>query len=266
MKILEPQSLDELQKLLDKRKDLYLFRGQSPHHRQLNSTLARELRGEQQRLPRNYIPPEPLLTWRIKDLHKYHGIIFGSWIPDEDVIRPLSGRGDPLFEVIRYIQMNPKQPKIRNAIPYHPTPTLEFSESGEIAAYFSAYKEDEDGGIFCLKKSSIATLYSFQAGLDDMIQKMDASPCLIDPLAKLNDLEDPKPKRQKAHYIFQRDLRHPIDHYLPEIEKIVVGKKLYPSLKSFLEERGITKDFVYANPDYPPLPSLKILPVLNPVH
>lgn len=254
MDIFEPQSLDELLTFLEARKGLYLFRGQSPHNRELNSTLARELRGQTSKLPPNYIPKEPLSQWSVKWLHKYHRIILGGFIPDEDVTRPLNGKGDPLFEIIRYIQMNPSQEKMRNAIPNHPTPTLEFSESSNIALYFSSYKENEDGGIYCLDKSSMPTLFSFKDALDAMIQNNESFPCILDPLTKLNDVEDPKPKRQQAAYIFQRDLRYPIDHYT-SIEKIIVRKNLYPSIKNFLKGQGITEEFVYNKNNIPTPPT-----------
>ena len=70
----EPQSFDELQKLLETRKN-YLFRGQSPHDRELNSTLARELSGQTSKLPRVYIPELPLAKWPFKEMHRYHWII-----------------------------------------------------------------------------------------------------------------------------------------------------------------------------------------------
>jgi hypothetical protein len=239
----EPQSFDELQKLLETRKN-HLFRGQSPHNRELNSTLARELKGQTSKLPRVYIPELPLAKWPFKEMHRYHWIILRTFVPDDDVLKPLDGRGDPLFEIIRYIQMNPSQEKIRSAIPDHPTPTLEFSESSDMALYFSSYKENEDGGIYCLKKSLISTFFSFKEALDAMITNNDSSPCLLDPLAKINDLDDPKPKRQQAAYIFQRNLRCPINQDV-HIEKIVIKKELYPFVKKYLEEKGITKDFIY---------------------
>ena len=242
--IFEPQSFEELQKLLNLRKDSCLFRGQTPHHRELNSTLARELKGQSSKLPRAYIPELPLARWPFTEMHRYHWIILKTFIPDEDVLKPLNGHGDPLFEIIRYVQMNPSQEKIRNAIPNHPTPTLEFSVGSDIALYFSSYKEDEDGGIYCLKKDSISTVFSFNEALDIMIKNQDPFPCILDPLAKLNDLEDPKPKRQEAAYVFQRDLRYPINHYA-SIEKIVIKKKLQPFIKKYLESKGITKEFIY---------------------
>jgi len=142
-KLFEPKSADELLKFLEERKGCYIFRGQSPHDRELNSTLARELRGLTSKLPRVYIPALPLAKWPFNEMHRYHGIILGTFIPEEGVTRPLNGKGDPTFEIIRYMQMNPSQEKIRNAIPDHPTPTLEFSESSDIALYFSSYKEDK---------------------------------------------------------------------------------------------------------------------------
>lgn len=241
----KPQSFDELQKFLEKRKTVCLFRGQSPHDRALNSTLARELRGLTSKLPRVYIPALPLAKWPFSEMHRYHEIILGTFIPEEDVTRPLAGKGDPIFEIIRYVQMNPSQEKIRNAIPDHPTPTLEFSESSDIALYFSSYKEKEDGGIYCLHKSSIPTFFSFKDALNNMIKNNDHFPCIVDPLAKLNDVDDPKPKRQQASYIFQRDLRYPIDQYT-SIEKIIVKKELYPSVQAFLYEKKINKEFLYA--------------------
>lgn len=244
LRVFEPSSMEELFAFLEERKSSCLFRGQSPDTRKLNSSLARELRGESQKLPRNYIPPEPLATWRISSLHQYHEIILGTFIPAEDVLRPLNGSGDPLFEVVRYVQQNPSQEKIIHPIKEHPLPTIEFSESSDIALFFGTCKSDKDGAVFCLRKSSIHNFLSLKKAMDRMLLFKEATPCLIHPLPKLNDVDDPKPKRQQATYIFQRDLRHPIDHYLP-IEKIVIPQKFHPSIKAGLEERGITEDFVY---------------------
>lgn len=77
-----------------------------------------------------------------------------------------------------------------------------------------------------------------------MIKNEDPSPCILDPLAKINDQEDPKPKRQQSNYIFQRDLRHPISRYT-SVEKIVIKKELYPAIKAYLESRKMTKEFIY---------------------
>jgi len=242
---LEPKSLDELIQLLEQRKDDYLFRGQSPHNRLLNSTLARELRGETMKLPRNYIPQHPPLKyWSPKNLHQYHQIILETIEPHEDVTGPLNDKGDPIFEVIRYVQQNPKQGKIKNCIPDLPTPTLEFSENPWIALYFGSYKPDDSGAIFCLKKKSVITFFSFQEALSAIQADSEITPCIIDPLHKLNDLDDQKPKKQKAVYLFQRDLRHPIDYYL-SIEKIIINQSLNLAIRSFLEEKGMNKEYVY---------------------
>lgn len=245
MILCEPKSLDELLKLLDERKNDSIFRGQTPQNRVLNSTLARELRGETKKLPRNYIPKEPPLEyWTPHNLHQYHQIILGTIKPHEDVTKPLNDRGDPLFEIVRYIQQNQKQEKIINPIPDLPTPTLEFSENALIALYFGSYKEEEDGAIFCLKLKDIFTFFSFKEALLAMQNKNDISPCIIDPLLKLNDMDDKKPKNQKAVYIFQRDLRHPLDHYL-SLEKIIIKASLNTKIKEFLQEQGISQEFVY---------------------
>ena len=153
MKLLEPHSLDALLKLLEDRNEHCIFRGQSPQHRKLNCTLARELRGESNKLPRNYIPVESLASWTPQNLYVYHRTIFGSLQPHEDVTRPLAGRGDPFFEIIRYIQQNPSQEKIVNAIPNHPTSAIEFSESSRTALYFSSDKPDEDGPYFVSRET-----------------------------------------------------------------------------------------------------------------
>lgn len=241
---LAPDSLDELINLLESRKNDCLFRGQSPHDRLLNSTLARELRGETVKLPRNYIPKQPPLEyWTPQNLHQYHQIILGTIEPHEDVTRPLNGKGDPLFEVIRYVQQNPKQEKIKSSIPNLPTPTLEFSENPWIGLYFGSYKPDDSGTIFCLKKKNVSTFFSFQQALS-AIANNEIAPCIIDPLHKLNDLDDQKPKNQKAVYIFQRDLRYPIDHYLP-LEKIIIKKSLNKDVGLFLHKQGICEEFVY---------------------
>lgn len=245
MILIEPKSLNELIDLLEERKDACLFRGQSPEDRKLNSTLARELRGETERLPRNYIPKTPPLNqWNCSNLLQYQKIILNTLEPHDDVIIPLNGRGDPFYELMRYVQQNPKQEKIKNAIPNLPTATLEFSECSKIGLYFSSYKLEKKGAIFCLNIKKITTFRSFSEALHDMQKNCFVTPCIIDPLAKLNDLDDQKPKRQKAVYVFQRDLRHPIDHYL-QLEKILVEQALNSKVKVYLEEQGINEDFVF---------------------
>ncbi|MCE5317830.1 MAG: hypothetical protein LLG04_10820 [Parachlamydia sp.] len=211
----------------------------------MNSTLSRELRGLTQKLPRVYIPELPLHKWPLSEIHRYHWIILNSFVPHHDLLQPLKGKGDPIFEIIRHIQMNPYNQKIQNAIPGHPLPVLEFSENIDIALYFSSYKDSADGALFCLNKYLIPTFYSCHHALDQMIQEKDLTPCLVDPLVQLNDLDDPKPKRQKAVYVFQRDLRHPIDYHIP-VEKIIVRNKLQFEIRAYLKDRGIIEEFVYA--------------------
>lgn len=240
-----PVSFNALLNLLKQKKTTYLFRGQSPQDRKLDSTLARELRGLTQKLPRVYIPKLPLHKWPLGEMHRYHWIILNSFVPHEDLLQPLNGRGDPIFEIIRHIQMNPYNQKLQNAIPGHPLPVLEFSENKDIALYFSSYKDGLDGALFCLNKSLVPTFLSYRDGLDQMIQERDLSPCLIDPLVQLNDLDDPKPKRQKAIYIFQRELRQSID-YQTSIEKIIIRKELQSEIRSYLKNHGISEEFIYA--------------------
>jgi hypothetical protein len=253
MHILEPHNLKELLKLFETRITRCIFRGQSPQDRVLNSTLARELRGQTNKFPANYIPREPLETWTIQNLYVYiRKVIINNFKPHEDILRPLNGKGDPIFEIIRYIQQNPLQPKIINGIANHPTPALEFSESSMIALYFASEKLDHDGAIFCLSKESISTYFSFKKAHQAIARKNEIAPCIIDPLTKLNDGDDPKPKRQQAVYIFQRDLRNPINKYLP-IEKIIISKMLYHEIKALLETLGITKKFVYGIPTSDPV-------------
>ena len=62
MQLFIPQSIEELIKLLRERQERCYFRGQANHNWMLNSTLARELRGQTKYLPRFYIPKEPLET------------------------------------------------------------------------------------------------------------------------------------------------------------------------------------------------------------
>lgn len=240
----EPESLDDLINLLGKRVNDCFFRGQSPEDRKLNSTLARELHGETTKLPCNYIPELPLCQWSTTGLHQYHKLILGTVEPHKDLMTFLNGKGDPIYEVIRYVQQNPQQEKVKNSIPNLPTPTLEFSESAMIALYFSSYKPDQNGAIFCLQSNSISAFSSFSEALQAIKNANDITPCIIDPIYRLNDLDDQKPKRQKAVYVFQRDLRHPICHYLL-LEKIIVKQSLNSEIKSFLQEKGINYQFVY---------------------
>ncbi len=56
-----------------------------------------------------------------------------------------------------------------------------------------------------------------------MVDNKDLFPCILNPLTNINDIDDPKAKRQEAIYIFQTDLKHPINRYLP-VEKIKIKK------------------------------------------
>ncbi|MBA3602344.1 MAG: hypothetical protein H0W50_01565 [Parachlamydiaceae bacterium] len=245
MKLYEPQSIDELLQLLEERKSHSIFRGQCPQDRLLNSTLARELRGETKRLPGKYVLKEPSLKyWTPGILHQYHKIILRTIEPHENVNKCLDGKGDPVFEAIRYVQQNPTQERIENPIPNLPTPTLEFSESTMIALYFSTYKPECNGEVFCLKKSSVSSFLSFSAAMKAMKSSNEITPCIIDPPHKLNDIGDLKPKRQKAVYIFQRDLRYPVDKYL-SLEKIIIKQSLNSEIRSFLQKQGINEEYVY---------------------
>lgn len=176
-------------------------------------------------------------------MHKYHWIILKTIVPHEDITNPLQGKGCPYFQVMKYIKTNPKQEKIQKAIPNYPSSLITFSNNSEVALYFSSYKSDEDGAIYCIRKDSILTRYSFQESLDEMIKDQNIFPCIIDPLSKLNDVDDPKSKRQEAVYIFQRDLHLPINRYI-STEKIIIKNEFKPLIQQFLAARGITKEFL----------------------
>jgi hypothetical protein len=248
MELLVPQSIKELIELLQERRGVCYFRGQANHNWALHSTLARELRGQTNYLPRVYIPKEPLDTWGIREQLNYHSIILSCWEPTEELLGHLAGKGDPYLEIIRHVQQEKLNPKIQNAIANHPTPAIEFSNSEKIALFFSA---DEvvgtatDGGIFCLKKNLTPIETSFPVALARMKLLGVMTPCLIAPHHEVNDLGNSKPKRQEAIYLFQRDLKEPIDHYLP-IEKIVVNSTFKAEIKAKLSSQGITEEYVYA--------------------
>ncbi len=248
MKVLAPQSFEELLGLLQERADRCYFRGQACHHWALNSTLARELRGQTAYLPRVYIPKEPLEQWTVQNLYSYHVQIFSCWEPTEELLNHLADKGDPYFEIIRQVQQEKLRPKIHNAIPNHPTPALEFSDSMNIALFFGTDGiscKEEDGAVFCLEKDVTPKEVSFPMALSRISLFGEVVPCEIIPCREVNDLGNPKPKRQEAIYIFQRDLRNPLDHYFP-IEKIVIQQSLKVEIQSWLRERGITAEYVYA--------------------
>jgi hypothetical protein len=248
MQLFIPQSIEELMELLRKRQERYYFRGQANHEWVLNSTLARELRGQTTYLPRINIPKEPLETWGIREQLNYHKIILSRWEPTEELLERLSGKGDPYFEIIRHVQQEKLNPKIHNAISNHPTPAIEFSDSEMIALFFAADEvvgTDVDGAIFCLEKTIVSRDISFPFALTRMKLFGEITPCVIAPGREINDLGNPKPKRQEAIYVFQRDLRNPIDHYL-QIEKIVINCAFKIEIKTWLSAQGITEEYVYA--------------------
>jgi hypothetical protein len=228
---------------LDSQKKTCFFRGQSPENRLLNCTLARELRKETQHLPRKCIPSEPLPEWTIYNLCGYLLEFCYKWFSYKDVFSPVGG--DRVYELIRHLQQEPDKPKIRGRIiANHPTPALEFSESYLTALYFASKKDAFEGGIFLIKRKDFEVHISFAHALFEMAQEMVSTPCLIDPLRKINDIEQLKIKRQKPVYIFQRDLRVPIDHYL-EIQKIILRKEWHKAIQTFLAENGVTENFIY---------------------
>ena len=104
--------------------------------------------------------------------------------------------------MIRHLQQEPEKPKIRGSIaPKHPTPSLEFSESALTALYFASKKDDVDGGVFLINRYNLEIHPSFENALIEMAQTGKATPCFIDPLVKINDIEQLKIKRQKPVYI-----------------------------------------------------------------
>ena len=165
IKIIEPQSFEDLLRQLEMGKKDCIFRGQSQHDLPLNSNLSRELKGETCYLPRNYIPLQPLSKWKLEEMHNYHWIILKTVAPHQDVTTPLNGKGCPYFQVMKYIKTNPKQEKIQNAIPNFPTPFVTFSNDVEVALYFSSCKLDFDGAIYRVVKNSIPKKYSFKESL-----------------------------------------------------------------------------------------------------
>lgn len=243
IKVIEPQSFEDLLELLEMRKKDCIFRGQSRHDLPLNSHLSRELKGETCYLPRNYIPLQPLSKWKLEEMHNYHWIILKTVVPHQDITTPLDGKGCPYFQVMKYIKTNPKQEKIQNAIPNFPTPFVAFSNDVEVALYFSSCKLDFDGAIYRVVKNSIPIKYSFKESLEEMVKGKRDSPCIIDPMVGLNDVDDPKSKRQEAVYIFQRDLDLPINRYIA-MEKIIIKNEFKPLIQQMLTEKGITKEFL----------------------
>lgn len=170
-------------------------------------------------------------------------ILHKTVAPHQDVTTPLDGKGCPYFQVMKYIKTNPKQEKIQNAIPNFPTPFVAFSNDVEVALYFSSCKLDFDGAIYRVVKNSIPTKYSFKESLEVMVKGKRDSPCIIDPMVGLNDVDDPKSKRQEAVYIFQRDLDLPINRYIA-MEKIIIKNEFKPLIQQMLIEKGITKEFL----------------------
>lgn len=218
------------------------FRGQTPENRLLNCTLARELRRETKYLPQNYIPIEPLSEWTVSNLCGYHIDFCYKWFNYEGVFSPHGG--DPVFELIRHVQQEPEKPKIKGSIvAKHPTPALEFSKSSLTALYFASKKDKLDGGVFLISRQNLEIHQSFENALLEMTHTGKATPCLIDPLLQINDVEQLKIKRQKPVYIFQRDLRFSIDHYLP-IQKVIIKKEWHDEVRSFLIRSGISEDFI----------------------
>jgi hypothetical protein len=176
-------------------------------------------------------------------MYNYHWIILKTIAPHQDVTTPLNGKGCPYFQVMKYIKTNPKQEKIQNAIPNFPTPFVTFSNDVEVALYFSSCKLDFDGAIYRVVKNSIPKKYSFNESLEEMVKSKRNSPCIIDPMVGLNDVDDPKSKRQEAVYVFQRDLDLPINRHIA-MEKIIIKNEFKPLIQQMLTEKGLTKEFL----------------------
>ncbi len=201
------------------------------------------MRRETKYLPSNYIPIKPLSEWTVFNLCGYHIDFCEKWFNYEGVFSP--DGGDPVFELIRHLQQEPEKPKIKGFIvAKHPTPALEFSKSHLTALYFASRKDESDGAVFLIKHHNLEVHQSFEKALLEMAQTGKSTPCLIDPLVQINDVEQLKIKRQKPVYIFQRDLRFSIAHYLP-IQKVIIKKKWHDKVRSFLVRSGISEDFIY---------------------
>lgn len=260
---------EELAALQENINEACLFRGHRKSERLIDSTFARSLKNELGiELTQRY--PDDL----INDVTHQHALA-KRWVDkvDKIFISPLilsyASKGvDPFYEYHKHLQQNPDDPLLKDIPPFGSN-FIDFSEDWKVALFFANAKRDaaDEGALFIVRQTVLGkilhrgntpfqdTFQSLKNHLSEHCDKMyGILPLWIDPDFHLNNSLDPKPKRQKAVYLAQTDLR--VDLGLSwELLHEKTGKQVYVKLilppnsqeevQAFLNKEGITQEYLF---------------------
>lgn len=178
--------------------------------------------------------------------------------------------------MIRHAQQNYLSAKIDGIKGYPGSPLIDFSKDPLVAYFFANFWIDYAGGfeavikgvrstnaaVYVLKIEAFPIYRTIQKLISDLegsgresTGHVSSRPCIIDPSHAINDLNDQKPKAQKAEYMLQVDLRYSIDDYLLALEqekgeslffKIELSKEWVDECADFLLSRGYTLNSMFA--------------------
>ena len=246
-----------------------LFRGHRKSEWLIDSTFARSLKEWQgieltQRYPDHLINNVP---------HQH--MLANKWVKkvNKIVISPelqaYAARGiDPFYEYHKHLQQNPKDPLL-NDIPPYGSAFIDFTEDWRVGLFFANAKRDlsEEGALYVVRQTVLGkVLYRGKTPFQDTFKALkdhlsshpnkmyDHSPFWIEPDCHLKNSLDPKPKRQRAVYFAQMDLRVDLGlswellwekNGAQVFVKLILPKGTKLEVEKFLEEEGITHEYLF---------------------
>ncbi len=264
-----PSFLDELKGLLANINEACLFRGHRKSEWLLDSTFARNLKVEQgialtQRYPDNLI----------NDVCHQHGLA-KRWVDkvNKIIISPqlesFTSQGiDPFYEYHRHLQQNPKDLLLNDKSPLGSN-FIDFTEDWKVGLFFANSKRNlnDEGALFIVRQTVMGKiLHRGTAPFQDTFQTLKThlaenpdkmyghSPLWIEPDFQINNMLDPKPKRQKAIYLAQMDLRIDLGlswellHAKTDKQifvKLILPKDTHQETARFLNEEGVIEKYLF---------------------
>lgn len=175
---------------------------------------------------------------------------------------------DMLFQYHIHVQQNPKDP---NLIEFTSVGTnfLDFSLNWKVGLFFANRNrlEPDEGALYVVHQRNLGPVFhSGETPFQDIIlrlrqtmtqnslQEYPGLPRLPWPNAQLNNILDPKPKRQEAIYIAQMDFRKDLElswkeHYAQTQKqtyiKIIIPSNTSHEVMEYLTSQGLTEAFLF---------------------